>query len=160
MGFHLDHPGREGDILSGDSGEDTGLAKADRFEPASSRPRSHLIEIIEGEIIPRLFLAHRDRLPHPSICASANDWTAPEALTRHLLAGQAAEIAQRLKLLLDKGEPRKHIYLDMLAPVPRTLSRFWAEGHCSFDEVAAGLCCLDDVLRLLHESETRPPEPH
>lgn len=162
MGLYLDHPGAEGDRPSTDLGN---VALHARVAPKHSKPagirqsRVDLIQIIEGEIIPRLFLAHRNREPHPLIAGESNAGRLGdrEFMARLFLSGNSSDIVNRMEMLLCSGMRREHVYLDLLAPVPGTLSRLWAEGRCSFDEIAIGLCCIEDVLRKLHEREEAYP---
>jgi hypothetical protein len=163
MGLNLDRPGTEGDRLSTDPGNVALRARAARnhSKPAGIRQsRVDLIQIIEGEIIPRLFLAHRNREPHPLVAGESNagELADREFLARLFLSGDSSDIVNRVEMLLCGGMRREHVYLDLLAPVAGTLSRLWAEGHCSFDEIAVGLCCIDDVLRKLHEREEASPQ--
>lgn len=130
-------------------------------KPAPARKsRVDLIQIIEGEIIPRLFLAHRNRVPHPLVGAAqaAGELGDSAFLAELFVGGDAPDIVSRLQKLLGEGMRRDRLYLDLLAPIPGTLSRLWAEGRCSFDEIARGLGCLDEVLRQLHEREHTAPE--
>ena len=122
---------------------------------AAMTSRSELIEIIEGEIIPRLFLAHRDRAPRQQMNASMPDGELGDRtfLAGLFMHGDAADIVCRLQALIGRGMLRQRIYLDLLAPVPKTLSLLWAQGRCDFDEIANGLRCLDTVLQVLHDRE-------
>jgi len=164
MGINLDYSGTGGDRPS-DSGVHAN--DAPRTLTAASRPRiteisrNNLIEIIEGEIIPKLFLAYRNRTPHPLATppSEAGELADHIFLAQLFLVGDAAALTSRLQSLLDNGMQRERVYLDLLAPMPRTLSQFWAEGRCSFDEMAIGLCCVDDVLRDLHRMEHATTQP-
>jgi len=112
-------------------------------------PRSLLIQIIEGEIIPRLFLAHRNQ--HP-LALSGEATTLIDAIgdrkhfARLFMTGQKTEIIVRLQNSIDQGVPRERLYVETIAPVARMLSLLWEEGSCSFDEMANGLACIDQVL--------------
>lgn len=123
----------------------------------SSPPRSTLIEIIEGEIIPRLFLAHREAGVAPTVAAPHGAASEPpvtsEYLAGLLLDGAQAEIVGRLQALLNSGTDREKIYRDLLASAPRTLNQFWEKGFCTLDGMTGGLECLDKVLSELHQSE-------
>ena len=164
MGIYLDQSVPNVRQPSAESGKDdllTDGAPLSPMPPAESGSRggisgrSDLIQIIEGEIIPRLFLAHRDRQPHRLAGATddAGELGDRIFLTGLFLTGDTQDIVGRLQSLLANGMRRERVYLDILAPVPQSLSQVWAEGRCSFDEMAIGLCCVDDVLRELHERE-------
>ena len=159
MGLYIEQPGMEESIPSSDGGlQQAGSVTNPReclHSPVGRRSRLDLIQIIESEIIPRLFLAHRDREAHPLACTTdmAGDLGDRLFLARLFVLGNVAEIVTRLQAVLGNGMPRDRIYIDLLAPVPGTLSRLWAEGQFSFDEIAVGLCCVDEVLKRLHELE-------
>jgi hypothetical protein len=170
MGLYLDQPDMEGGATSSDPGG-TGQRQArsghdyppQRLKPALARQsRTDLIQIIEGEIIPRLFLAHRDREPHPLAGAGseAGEGIDTAFLARLFMDGNATEIVNRLQDLLGGGMPRDQLYLDLLAPIPGVLSRLWSQGQCSFDEIAIGLSCVDEVLQEMHAREQTVPESH
>lgn len=162
MGINLDYSGTEADRPSDTSAFQGHGAPGTRTAAGQPRgtaiSRTNLIEIIEGEIIPKLFLAYRNRAPHPLAGppSEAGELADHAVLAQLFLVGDAADLTSRLQALLDNGMQRERVYLDLLAPVPRTLSQFWAEGRCSFDEMAVGLCCVDDVLRNLHRLERTP----
>ena len=155
--------------VEADSGQkmmSTSVGDISAFECVSrpgfpAAPRSALIQIIEGEIIPRLFLAHREQsaertaAPPPYMSPAMDNETAAnsEVLARLFLNGADAEIVQRLQGLLDNGMEREKIYLDLLASMPRTLSDLWEKGFCTFDSMTRGLSCLDQVLHEMHQRE-------
>ena len=175
MGINLDHPCSGNEEPSADLCRNTAQACgiAEIAAPAASqsdRPqtggamtsRPHLIQIIESEIIPRLFLAHCDHLPPvmPGSGGQAGELGDSEFLADLFVRGDAMDIVGRIQALLSGGMRRERIYLDLLAPVPKTLSKFWADGRCSFEDIAAGLRCVDEVLQELHEREHRAVEPN
>jgi len=127
---------------------------------AAKTSRPHLIQIIESEIIPRLFLAHCDHLPHApaGLGGQAGELGNSEFLADLFVGGDTMDIVRRIQSLLERGMRRERIYLDLLAPVPKTLSKFWANGHYSFENIATGLRCIDEVLQELHTREHRPTE--
>lgn len=155
MGFHLDHPGAAEDWPCSGTGSARNAQTIQTYGKPNRQWRVNLIQIIEGEIIPRLFLAHRDRSPHPiSACENeAGELGDREFVARLFLSGNRLDILKRLQVLRETGMSRERIYLEVLAPVPGTLSRLWSEEICNFDQVAVGLCCIDDVLQLLHKNE-------
>ncbi len=132
----------------------SGFATLNPLE-VSEGPRSILIRIIEGEIIPRLFLAHRDhaRQRHDNPGADLAVLRDNRAFARLFLRGDSAQIQDRLQRLMDQGTRREEIYLEFLACVPKTLSKFWEDGDCSFEDMAQALVCLDDVLREMRERD-------
>jgi hypothetical protein len=123
---------------------------------AARAQRSALIKIIEGEIIPKLFMAHRDLAPQRLAGIAAGipkDFADYEFLAGMFLRGDTTEIVDRLQDILASGVRREQVYLEFIAPVPQALSLLWSEGRCSFDEMAKGLCCVDMVLHEMHERE-------
>jgi len=127
--------------------------------------RSVLIQVIEGEIIPRLFLAHRQRLRQRAYSCYPDVWKDAlgddEVFAGLFLVGDTADIVNRLQSLLDRGIPRERVYVDILAPVARTLGVFWDEGRCSFDDMARGLACVDRVVQEMSRYRRTPhANPH
>ena len=107
-----------------------------------------LIRMIEGEIIPRLWMAHRSDVPVRGPVED-DEWFLRDAERTALLFvhQDTAEIVNRLQRLLDRGMPRRQIYLEILAPIGPTLGILWEEKRCTLDEVARGLSCIDEVLQ-------------
>lgn len=109
---------------------------------------SLLTKVIEGEIIPRLFLAHRElHKSVPQDNAPAEILTS-ETFARLVLDSEAEEIVTHVQTLLDRGMTMERVFLDLLAPVARKLGEFWEEDVCTFTEVTLGLSRLH---RVLHE---------
>jgi methanogenic corrinoid protein MtbC1 len=126
------------------SGAESGMAQP----PADSL----LLKVIEGEIIPRLLLAHRGPPTAPPETASVQGKLAAigdlESFARLVLTSEPGEIVDRVQLLLDGGVRLERIYADLLAPVARLLGLYWSEDRCSFAEVTLGLSRLH---RVVHE---------
>lgn len=128
------------------------------FKRDTETRRSVLIEIIEGEIIPRLFMAHCE-LSHRALdrrsCDVAVEESDCESLANLFIGGDSSAIINYVETLMARGIRREQIYLDFLAPVPRTLSILWSEGRCSFDAMVSGLSCVDQVLQEIHDREIK-----
>lgn len=105
-------------------------------------PSSLLTKVIEGEIIPRLLMMHRD------MGGAANLATSSEVFTQLVLAGDSEEMLLHVRLLVERGVPKDRIFMDVLAPVARRLGEMWVEDTCSFADVTLGLSRLH---RVLHE---------
>lgn len=117
-------------------------------------PRSLLIQIIEGEIIPRLFLAHCDRTAVPDLSRENEDELAgDEFLAKLFVNGSDAEIVRRLESLMHDGVRREIVYMELLASVPRALVVYWEKGQCTFEGMSEGLHRLDHVMREMHQRE-------
>lgn len=125
--------------------------------------RSLLTRVIEAEIIPRLFLAHQDRtlrrLPdsNPALSMPMTD---SDHFAKMFLRDTAAGIAEHLRELIKLGFTRERIYLEMLAPAAPRLSRFWADGECSFEDMVRGLACIDQVLKEMPSVRSSDSESH
>ena len=123
-------------------------------QSSTEPPRSLLIQIIEGEIIPRLFLAHCDRTSAPDLSKKNDGHCAgDEFLAELFVNGSNAEIVQRLESLMHDGVRREIVYLELLASVPRALVVYWEKGQCTFESMSEGLHRLDHVMREMHEHE-------
>jgi hypothetical protein len=122
--------------------------------------RSLLISMIEGEIIPRLFLAHHDRKTERALRGDDAIFNNSDAVAKLFLTSDSADIVARLQALSNTGVTREQIYLELLAPVARTLSIFWEEGRCSLDDVARGLSCVGQVLQEMQLRDKQAIETH
>ncbi len=122
-----------------------GLSRVSReFSNVSS---SLLTKVIEGEIIPKLLLAHREtRRPEP---LELDDLVTSEALARLVLVSEADEIVAYLEILLDRGIALECLFLDLLAPVARKLGELWEEDQCTFTDVTLALSRLHRVLHTM-----------
>ena len=125
----------------------------------SDIPGSLLTKVIEGEIIPRLFLAHREicnQESHPAE-AQGSDVLSSEAFARLVLDSEADEIVTHVQALLDRGITLERIFLDLLAPVARKLGKLWEDDHCTFTDVTLGLSRLHRVLHEIGRSHGTVP---
>lgn len=120
---------------------------------------SLLTKVIEGEIIPRLFLAHREMRQAEPPESGPDEAFSSEAFARLLLAREADEIVAHIQTLLDRGVTLERVFLDLLAPVARKLGQFWEEDHCSFTEVTLGLSRLHRVLHAIARDKGGVPKP-
>lgn len=117
------------------------------------RSPAALVHTIEGEIIPRLLLAHGAgatgcRASEPGH-ATIHD---VEALAAMALETDAGEIAASLAARRQAGVPLEAIYLDIVAPAARLLGAWWDDDRCSFTDVTLGLCRLQQAVRELGEA--------
>lgn len=110
-----------------------------------------LFRAIEGEIIPRLMLAHQSRSPGDMPVAFVDrPIVTSEDRVRFLenVMSDSANAASRfVDALLDRGVTRETIFLDLLADAARRLGELWEEDRCDFTDVTIGLCRLHQVLR-------------
>ena len=112
--------------------------------------RDRLLRTIEGEIIPRLVLAHRGR--RPIIREATRPFVTDESTLAHFVsllsdvdhAGAQDFVAG---LLADRYG-LESIYLDLFAPAARRLGDMWSADECDFTVVTLALWRLQ---RMLHD---------
>lgn len=112
---------------------------------------AQLVRTIEGEIIPRLMLAHREATParsrtHAGLAPGQAD---VEELVRLVLAHEADVACAFVSALREQGVPVEALYLDLLAPAARRLGDLWSADLSDFSEVTVGLCRLQRVAHSL-----------
>jgi methanogenic corrinoid protein MtbC1 len=121
----------------------------------SERDLVQLVSTIEGEIIPRLMLAHKTAPGFTLISTTADEpASTPDrddimALAGFVLAHDSTSALSYIDAMRDRGIALEIIYLDLLTPTARYLGELWVEDLCDFTEVTIGLCCLHQVLREL-----------
>ncbi|MEQ9608024.1 MAG: cobalamin B12-binding domain-containing protein [Kiloniellaceae bacterium] len=114
-----------------------------------------LVRTIEGEIIPRLVLAHRPAAANGVAAGKGINGTAhPSAtdvaeLTTLVLNREYPEGWQFVCRVMDRGVGQEVIFLDLLAPTAKRLGEFWIEDLCTFTDVTIGLGRLQQILRQL-----------
>lgn len=101
-----------------------------------------LSRLVEGEIIPRLMLAHAIEAP------PAAHWAVePEdvdALAALALEVNADALLARVEAILARGTPVDSMMVDLLAPAARLLGTYWEEDRCDFVAVTMGLWRLQE----------------
>ncbi|MCJ2067517.1 cobalamin B12-binding domain-containing protein [Methylobacterium sp. J-030] len=135
---------------------------SDRPMTWSDTPRplpDTLSRVIEGEILPRLMLAHR---PDAGRRAPADRAVTPPeiaAFSALLLAPGPVDLDGEIAALRDGGLPLARLLLDLLAPAARHLGALWEEDACDFLAVTEALGRLQAISRRLClelESESAP----
>lgn len=107
-----------------------------------------LVSTIEGEIIPRLMLAHH--APRPEV----DDKPEPvdgsllevEAFAWLAMGSDAAAPAAHVEALREAGASLESIYLGLLAPTARYLGELWEADLCDFTAVTAALWRLQHLM--------------
>ncbi len=136
---------------------------ADRSNPkppgvADGQSPVELVNLIEGEIIPRLLVAHRrdTKLPIEQDTQSSHPIGARDiALFADLALDQQAHILIRhVDGMLDRGVSVESILIDLLAPVARALGEQWEQDEVDFIEVTMGLWRLQEIV---HDLAARIP---
>lgn len=113
--------------------------------------------VLEGDIIPRLLMAHASGLPDSATEAGIK--LDPEDMQRFAdlpLKLEAPNLLEEVDRFLDQGASVEAIYLDMLAPAARRLGEMWSNDECDFVDVTMGLWRLQEVMR---EVSMRSPVP-
>jgi MerR family transcriptional regulator, light-induced transcriptional regulator len=127
-----------------------------------------LVRTIEGEIIPRLMLAHAVKpgqpAPGPAVNAPKLTDTHVAELVRATRSPDTTATLDHLQGLLAEGVSLEAVYLDLLTPAARELGRLWEDDLCTFTDVTIALWRLQEAMRelaLAAGSPVRPVEaPH
>ena len=124
--------------------------------PRPERSSAELARIIEGEIIPRLMLAHgQPEDGAPAAPTSVGPRTL-EAFARMTLHSEAHTLTAYVETLIQGGLSLEEVYVDLLIPTARRLGEDWDEDFISFTDVTVGLSRLQQVVRTLgHSIPTR-----
>ena len=122
-----------------------------------------LSRLIEGEILPRLMLVHREAAP-PRAEAQRRPTAAEAARFAALLLAPGSQLAggddvrPAVADLLSRGLPLESLLVDLLAPAARHLGALWEEDECDFLAVTTALGRLQVVARMLcARLEAEPP---
>jgi methanogenic corrinoid protein MtbC1 len=116
-----------------------------------------LLRTIEGEIIPRLLLAHRVQPASETTEAPNGEAITSEDQARFVklvMTDTTTETRQFVDGLLRRGVSHESLFLDLLTHAARRLGELWEEDLCDFSEVTIGLCRLHEVVRersVVHE---------
>lgn len=113
-----------------------------------SAPGDSVNAIIEGEIIPRLLMAH-------SSGAARNESRHarpihPDDAERFALLPlrlEAAGLLEEVNAFIKDGVSVETVCLDLLAPAARKLGEMWEHDECDFIDVTMGLWRLQEVMR-------------
>lgn len=107
-----------------------------------------LAVVVEGEIIPRLMLAHQKFAPsEPSlVVASGISAEEIERFATLTIAGEVDDLEDYIVGLTRQGIAEEAIYLELMAPAARKLGDFWTQDLCSFTDVTIGLGRLQTLL--------------
>jgi methanogenic corrinoid protein MtbC1 len=128
------------------------------FEPRQRRAPSSpltLARLIEGEIIPRLMLAHQSEGRAAAGSGSEISGTDVTRFVRLVLAEEFHGLMEHVDGFLERGVDVDAIYFDLLGPVAKRLGIMWEEDDCSFTDVTVGLCRLQQIVYEL--SNRNPP---
>ncbi|MCA3071293.1 MAG: cobalamin B12-binding domain-containing protein [Rhodocyclaceae bacterium] len=128
---------------------------------ASERRIAGLVRTIEGEIIPRLMLAHAARGQELVSASGAStrqiESEQVDALV-HAVMTQDTEAALLLvRALIHGGVSLESIYLDLLSTAARRTGEMWEADVCSFTDVTIGLWRLQEVMHEVGMANAIPP---
>ena len=136
-------------------------ARADWQKPELRDPSPLLLaRLIEGEIIPRLLMAHRGdavvAVVEPRVAPVSSGIKAAdvEAFLNLVLHNEVHPLLVHVEKWLARGVPLESVYLDLLAPAARGLGTWWEEDVCDFVDVTMGLWRLQQIV---HELAARMP---
>lgn len=114
--------------------------------------RARLARTIEGEIIPRLKLAHGLAQPCQNPAPSGNARIGPDdvfAFARLVLRTDVGTALAHIEVMRTQVPALDTIFLDLLAPSARLLGDLWLADECSFIDVTIGLARLQQIVREL-----------
>jgi len=138
--------------LRGSSYDTPSLESLSYDDDGSLGPDASLNAIIEGEIIPKLLIAHGVAATTPKGARKkpgSSEISPGEAHRFALLPLQleSANLMEEIDGFLESGVSVEAIYLDLLAPTARKLGDMWAADECDFVDVTMGLWRLQEVMR-------------
>lgn len=141
-----------------DSGVEASRSRRDR--PPSGAQKSDLLDTIEGQIIPRLLMAH-EADPEVSCGGERMPPTDEEVQKVALLAvrEQVEEIILCLSTMAAEGLSFDSILLQVIAPAANWLGEAWNEDRLSFHEVTVGAGVLERIAAALGQ-DSDPPLRH
>ncbi len=122
----------------------------DQGKRPSSEPSGGLVETIEREIIPRLFLAHRPICE--TKCSGARLTPTPQEIAEFAKVATTQDLEAALAwvdALAHAGLGLESILMDLVAPTARALGEQWDEDLISFVQVTAALGLLQKLVHVL-----------
>lgn len=122
--------------------------RADMAETSPSTRR--LMETVQGELIPRMFLAHRAGPIPPSLGLAVGRRLSDEdraEFLRRVRGPSESHASDQVRELISNGVSLESVFLDLLAPAARTLGHDWETDACDFVEVTVALGRMQRVLR-------------
>jgi methanogenic corrinoid protein MtbC1 len=152
----------ESQIRKGQLKNSSGTLSSDGGKAAGISSRTRLEFTIETEILPRLILAHKDRLNRQALEISKDNGGVPaiEGFVNLIIGNDFGPSVSYVEALIESGSCLDAIYLDLLAPTARRLGELWQEDLCCFTEVALGSSRLHQILSGLSPSFLSEGETH
>ncbi|WP_232305370.1 B12-binding domain-containing protein [Erythrobacter dokdonensis] len=121
-----------------------------RRRASGAREESHdsVNAMIQGEIIPRLLMAHEAAQSHSKNKRGRPIDPADASRFAMLpLRLEAASLLDEVDAFIADGASVETICLDLLAPAARMLGEMWDRDECDFIDVTMGLWRLQEVMR-------------
>lgn len=102
--------------------------------------------IIEGEIIPRLLIAHRLQSRDGRRVLAQSSAERAAVLGRIVVDQNLEAAAQYVQSLVDAGTEIEDVFVDVVAHAARMLGAQWSDDQMSFVDVTIGLSRLQQLL--------------
>ncbi len=150
-------------VMSGSLGrKNTSADNLNSLSTSDALAGDSINSIIEGEIIPRLLMAHSIGTgDNPAQTRSEIDPSAASRFAMLPLRLEAANLMEEVDAFLSKGVSVDALYLDLLAPAARRLGEMWENDECDFVDVTMGLWRLQEVMREISARvPVRPAAPN
>ncbi|MEM6369653.1 MAG: cobalamin B12-binding domain-containing protein [Myxococcota bacterium] len=113
---------------------------------------AQLVRTIEGEIIPRLMLAHgliQSEAPSENTPCQEPDQEDVSELARLMMLHGLDTARAYIHALRAEGMSLEQLFIELMAPAARQMGQLWHEDRCSFAEVTLGLSQLQRLAREL-----------
>ncbi|WP_085340009.1 cobalamin B12-binding domain-containing protein [Aquidulcibacter paucihalophilus] len=113
-----------------------------------------LAQMVEGDIIPRLMLAHKTHREQNQGKAAGKvlGHTAVVDLAHILLTHEVDDVELIMHAYLSSGMHLDEIYVDLMAPAARHLGEMWENDTATFADVTIGLGRMQTLLNRLSDS--------
>ncbi|MEM9170862.1 MAG: cobalamin B12-binding domain-containing protein [Pseudomonadota bacterium] len=121
--------------------------------PKQSEMAQKLRETIEGELVPRLMIAHKQGGGAPAPHREPDDGSRMltpddhERFLRTVLDGTPDDVRLFIEALAGDGVNLDDLLIDLLPQTARALGAMWEADEKDFTDVTIGLCRLHQVLR-------------
>lgn len=123
------------------------------FDPAHLSPFA-LQRLVEGEIIPRLLLAHRNQPADGALAVPVIAADTAKRFAVSALRSEAYGLLVEVDALMARGISVEDIFIEVLAPAARHLGTMWDEDQVDFVDVTMALWRLQEIV---HELAARMP---
>ena len=116
----------------------------------SKEPVTALVSTIEGEVIPRLLLAHMATATAERALVPQSELPGSEEIasfTKLVLEEDVTVASAYAQGMLDRGVPLEALFLGLFAQTARRLGELWVADLCDFTQVTIGVGRLQQLLR-------------